>query len=337
MAINFPDSPSVNDTVTQGDHTWIWDGTTWKLAIATAIAPAGSNTQVQYNSSGAFAGSSNLTFDGSTVSVSSGTENIGIKVTSTDANALISFADNGATAHGYAALGGQSDGLAFFAGGSQRVTVLSGGNVGIGTTTPMRKLDVDQEVLMHHGDHAWLWQSYGGDLRLWYQSTYTSGDSGWTKVLDIGPDGAVQQPLIPAFRAANTTGGAGYIYNGSVSGAGTIIWGSDSGYGLYDNGNNYNTSTGIFTAPVDGYYLFTATIFMHTSYDNDTDCYWGISSSNGIVTTNHGTKGEDGGQTASGVFYLDAGDTAKAYVNSSLDLYSWRTEQYNSFQGILLG
>ena len=67
MAINFPDSPSVNDTVTQGDHTWIWDGTTWNLTVATAVAPAGSNTQVQYNSSGSFAGSANLTFNGTTL------------------------------------------------------------------------------------------------------------------------------------------------------------------------------------------------------------------------------------------------------------------------------
>jgi hypothetical protein len=29
MAINFPDSPSVNDEFTAADRTWIWDGTTW--------------------------------------------------------------------------------------------------------------------------------------------------------------------------------------------------------------------------------------------------------------------------------------------------------------------
>jgi hypothetical protein len=71
MAINFPDSPSVNDTVSVGDRTWIWDGTVWKLAIATATI-GGSNTQVQYNSSGSLAGSSNFAYDGtSTVTLSS--------------------------------------------------------------------------------------------------------------------------------------------------------------------------------------------------------------------------------------------------------------------------
>lgn len=32
MAINFPDSPSVNDTHTVNGRTWVWDGTAWKLS-----------------------------------------------------------------------------------------------------------------------------------------------------------------------------------------------------------------------------------------------------------------------------------------------------------------
>ena len=29
MAINFPDTPSINDTTTNNGITWKWDGTTW--------------------------------------------------------------------------------------------------------------------------------------------------------------------------------------------------------------------------------------------------------------------------------------------------------------------
>ena len=36
MAINFPDSPSVNDTHTASGITWKWDGTTWKAEGSTA-------------------------------------------------------------------------------------------------------------------------------------------------------------------------------------------------------------------------------------------------------------------------------------------------------------
>ena len=35
MAINFPDSPTPNDTFTDGGRTWIWDGTTWKIYSST--------------------------------------------------------------------------------------------------------------------------------------------------------------------------------------------------------------------------------------------------------------------------------------------------------------
>jgi hypothetical protein len=32
MAINFPNSPTVNETFTTGTDTWIWDGVTWGVA-----------------------------------------------------------------------------------------------------------------------------------------------------------------------------------------------------------------------------------------------------------------------------------------------------------------
>ena len=31
MAMDFPDSPAVNDTFSVGNRTWKWDGTTWLL------------------------------------------------------------------------------------------------------------------------------------------------------------------------------------------------------------------------------------------------------------------------------------------------------------------
>jgi len=258
MAINFPDSPSVNDTVTQGDHTWIWDGTTWKLAIATAIAPAGSNTQVQYNSSGAFAGSANFTFDGS-AAVVKGTVTVGVddtghdvkffgatsghymewdqsadtlnvvgKIIETDNLPSLAIADTGdhyaqddlqceihlagryhsGTADPFAdaysdakiqLFKDNSDGtggsaLSFLTsatgggGLTRKLTIKKDGKVGIGTTTPMRKLDVWSELLLHNSDDAWLLQADGGsDLDFWFQDSYTSGDSGWTqKVMFVG-------------------------------------------------------------------------------------------------------------------------------------------------------
>ena len=47
MAINFPDSPSVNDTHTVGDSTWTWDGTKWTIDPAAAGGGAVSSVNTQ--------------------------------------------------------------------------------------------------------------------------------------------------------------------------------------------------------------------------------------------------------------------------------------------------
>ncbi len=46
MAINFPNSPSVNDQHTSGGVTWTWDGTTWKADGVTSsyVLPTASST-----------------------------------------------------------------------------------------------------------------------------------------------------------------------------------------------------------------------------------------------------------------------------------------------------
>jgi hypothetical protein len=40
MAINFPDSPSNGDTVTVGDKTWTWNGSTWDVVVSILLVPS---------------------------------------------------------------------------------------------------------------------------------------------------------------------------------------------------------------------------------------------------------------------------------------------------------
>lgn len=46
MAIDFPNSPSVNDYFTVGKRTWQWDGDAWVLVGFGAVAGAGDITAV---------------------------------------------------------------------------------------------------------------------------------------------------------------------------------------------------------------------------------------------------------------------------------------------------
>jgi hypothetical protein len=55
----------ISATGTPSSSNFLRGDGTWSAASAT---PGGSNTQVQYNSSGSFAGSANLTFDGTNLS-----------------------------------------------------------------------------------------------------------------------------------------------------------------------------------------------------------------------------------------------------------------------------
>jgi hypothetical protein len=64
-ALDFPSSPTVGQVYTANGKSWQWDGVSW-ISYNTLIA-AGSNTQIQFNNSGAFGASAGLTWNGTTL------------------------------------------------------------------------------------------------------------------------------------------------------------------------------------------------------------------------------------------------------------------------------
>jgi hypothetical protein len=46
MALNFPNSPSLNDTYTFNRKTWTWDGTAWKVRFITNRTDGGAAASV---------------------------------------------------------------------------------------------------------------------------------------------------------------------------------------------------------------------------------------------------------------------------------------------------
>jgi hypothetical protein len=112
-ALDFPSSPTVGQIYTANGKSWQWDGVSWNSR--NTIVAAGSNTQIQYNNSGAFGASSSLTWNNSTSTF--GTTNVSYTGTLTGGTGVIAI-------------------------GTNQIYKDASGNVGIGTSSPGYKLDV---------------------------------------------------------------------------------------------------------------------------------------------------------------------------------------------------
>jgi len=123
------------------------NGTTWLSQTASTTTPGGSNTQVQYNNSGAFGGSSNFTFNGTTVTMANDASIHGLTVGqgggSVAASTTVGYqaANSNTTGQndvfGYQALYTNTTGNYNFAAGALALNKNTTGssNIGIGTAT----------------------------------------------------------------------------------------------------------------------------------------------------------------------------------------------------------
>ena len=78
--------------------------------------------------------------------------------------------------------------------------------------------------------------------------------------ITIDNAGIVTKPLQPAFLVGFTTSGTQALGDNTI-----IPFNADSGGALFDQGNNFNTSSYRFTAPVSGLYHFDCTVKKQTS------------------------------------------------------------------------
>jgi len=118
----------------------------------------------------------------------------------------------------------------------------------------------------------------------------------------------------------------------SLSGNQTIIWNL-----VYHNvGSGYNSSNGLFTAPVSGYYHFT--VWGMTSSSTSGVVEFQFMKNGSIVQQRpYGNAGSNyGNATGSIIEYLNIGDTMSIFLTDSTTMYAGSVHSYNGFSGFYL-
>jgi hypothetical protein len=228
-------------------------------------------------------------------------------------------------------------------GGANLMTLTNGGNLGIGTTNPSRKLTVSNTS---SGDTALFTNTVDADLNLNLTSgvTLLSPSTGilafgtsLTERMRINANGQVTLPYQPAF----------YAYAGA-GGPSTRTTGAFTGFNLtrVNRGSHYNTSNGRFTAPIAGVYEFVFSML----WRNDSGDTGAGEISIGVNGSNVNSRGIAYSSSPSTVGYhaqtnvhvtlsLSAGDYVTGWVHfSGNTVGNWYYgDNLASFSGKLLG
>ena len=236
---------------------------------------------------------------------------------------------------------GAADGFTIYNGGTTArnalMTLDSSGNMGVGTTSPGQKLEVNGNVLLAANQNLYFNNASGFSPRL---SNSASNDAlsvftGNVERVRVDSSGRVTMPYQPAFCVG---------ISGAVSSAGVMIFNVTSGTGgaaiFFNRGGYYSTSNGRFTAPVAGAYQFN---FMALLVGGSTAWVEVNTLLNGTIsqqTRRETTGADDNTVNLHTVVYMNANDYLQISIagfSSGATFQANDTRIFNSFSGSLLG
>ncbi len=222
---------------------------------------------------------------------------------------------------------------------SPNIVMDNAGNVGIGTSSPSTFLHVTNSggygvvgIGSNDSNGFHIAKDTGTNALNFYTGAVGSG----TKRFGIDTSGRVTRPYQPTFHVGGgTAGGNNTLTQTSPT---LIIW----TVAVINTGSHYNTSTGLFTAPVAGTYRFD--YMLQQRFSGGFQLWWYKNGSAIYRSGYNGSAGADDGpgMASSITLSLAANDTFAVYgarVGGSADAYLGGSGNYDIsyFSGTLLG